>query len=141
MSASLKIRQLESKISDLQSQHQILLKERQQEIAVLFSTVDLAHLDDKILLGYLLFLKDKITTQDRMLEAWHDAGEKFLRRSKPKTRPEKGEEQAGNYPRPHAIQQAKDPRISSKKSVPPKQTPPPPATHQSAEKQTQSREV
>jgi len=84
MSASTKLRQLESKLSSLQNQHQILLKERQQEIAVLLSTIDLAHLDDKVLVGGLLFLKDKITNQDPIVEAWRDAGETFLQRTKPR---------------------------------------------------------
>ncbi len=60
MSASKQLRQLESRISDLQNQHQRLLKERQQEIAILLTAVDLAHLDDKILVGGLLFLKEKL---------------------------------------------------------------------------------
>ncbi|MBA3814376.1 MAG: hypothetical protein H0X26_07810 [Alphaproteobacteria bacterium] len=90
MGASVQLRQLESRISDLQNQHQRLHKERQQEIAILISTIDLAHLDDKTLVGGLLFLKEKITTQDptglALLEAWYAAGEKFQRRAKPQTR-------------------------------------------------------
>ena len=113
MSASIKMRQLESRISDLQTQHQVLLKERQQEIAILISVLDLAHLDDKTLLGGLLFLRDKITTQDPMVEAWHTAGEKFLRCSKPRT-----------Y---HQVPSGKN--ISSKQIAAPQ------TTHQSSQKQ------
>ena len=91
MSVSLKLRQLESKISALQSQHQNLLKDRQQEIAALITSLELAHVEDNILLGALLFLKDKISTQDppglALVEAWRDAGDRFLRRSKSKKHP------------------------------------------------------
>src|SRR5207247_1133377 len=97
------------KLSGLQNQHQILLRERQQEMAVLLSATDLADLDDKILVGGLLFLKDKITTQDPIVEAWRDAGEKFLRRTKPRT----------------------GPRVSSEKSISSKQTAAPQTTAQS----------
>jgi len=99
MSASTKLHQLESKISELQKQHQLLLKERQQEIAALISMVDLAQLDDKTLMGGLLFLKEKITTQNPMMETWHTAGEKFLRQYKLRTssfpQSQAGEKKAG----------------------------------------------
>ncbi len=84
MSVSLKLRQLESKISTLQTQHQNLLKDRQQEIAGLIISLDFAQVEDNILLGALLFLKNKIATQDPILEAWRSTGERFLRRSKSK---------------------------------------------------------
>ena len=84
MSVSLKLRQLESKISTLQSHHQALLKDRREEIAALITSLELAHVEDNILLGALLFLKDKVTTQDptgiALVEAWQDAGDRFLRR-------------------------------------------------------------
>ena len=85
MSVSQKLRQLESKISTLQSQHQNLLKDRQQEIAGLITSLDLAQVEDNILLGSLLFLKNKIATQDPILEAWRDAGDRFLRRKQKKS--------------------------------------------------------
>ena len=123
------MRQLESKISDLQTQYQRLLNQRQQEIAALLSAIDLAHLDDKTLMGGLLFLKGKITTQDSMVEVWRDAGEKFLRRSKSKSRPREGGEQAGAHP-----------QIPSENNAPPKQIAAPQTTPQSSQKQPQSRE-
>ena len=83
MNASLKISQIESKISELQSQKQHLLEERQKEIAVLIATLGLTSLEDKVLIGGLQFLKHKITTQDPIVEVWHAAGERFLRRFKP----------------------------------------------------------
>jgi cell division protein ZapA (FtsZ GTPase activity inhibitor) len=69
MNASTKLHQLESKISELQSQHRLLLKERQQEIAALLTMLDLSSVNDKILTGGLLFLKEKITTQSSIMEA------------------------------------------------------------------------
>lgn len=77
------LRQIESKISDLQKQHQHLLTQRQQDIASLITSLNLAHIDDQILIGGLMFLKDKITTQDPLAENWRDAGGRFLRRTKP----------------------------------------------------------
>ena len=71
---SLKLRQLDSKILTLQTQHKNLLKDRSQEIAVLITSLELAPIEDNILLGGLLFLKEKITTQDptglALVEAW-----------------------------------------------------------------------
>lgn len=82
MKASLKINQIESKISDLQSQKQRLLAERQKEIAALIAALDLAILEDKVLMGGLQFLKDKVTTKDPIVEDWQNAGERFLRHTK-----------------------------------------------------------
>jgi len=84
MSASLKLRQVESKISTLQNQCQHHLKQRQQEIANLIAVLELASLDDTILTGGLLFLKEKITTKDPVISSWHTAGERFCRRAKPR---------------------------------------------------------
>lgn len=124
MTASTKLHQLESKISDLQTQHQLLLKERQQEISILLSSVDLAHLEDKTLLGVLLFIRDKITTQDPILETWQDVGEKFLRRTKPKSHPREG-----------GKQKEERPQITSGNLTPSKQTAASQTTHQSPQKQ------
>jgi hypothetical protein len=87
MSVSLKLRQLESKISTLQIQHQNLLKDRQREIASLVTSLELAHVEDNLLIGSLLFLKNKISTQDPILETWRNTGDRFLRRSKSKKQP------------------------------------------------------
>lgn len=151
--------QLESKILDLQAQYQSLLTERQQETATLLSTVDLIHLDNTILLGGLLFLKEKTTSQDAtsksLVEAWRDAGEKFLRRTKPKTPPGKSGEQAGIFSHPRAKQEENllyphkqngaeqagaRPQIPSEKSPSSKQVTEPQATDQSPQKQPQSGE-
>jgi hypothetical protein len=147
---------LEAKISGLQAQYQRLLKERQQDITNLLSTVDFIHLDDHTLLGGLLFLKEKTTSQDiankSLMEAWRDAGEKFLRRTKQKTRshesakncphPREGGKQAGDFLPPRDAQQAGgSPRISSEQSPPPKQAISPQATTQLPQKHPQSREA
>ena len=78
------LNQIKSKISALQNQYQKLLIQRQQDIASLISTLDLAHVDDQLLLGGLIFLKEKITTHDSIMEEWRNAGERFLRTIKPK---------------------------------------------------------
>ncbi len=79
------MRQIESKISALQPRYQQLAKQRQEEIASLLTSLNLAALEDNTLLGGLLFLKDKVTTQDPMVGGWRDAGSRFLRRRKSKT--------------------------------------------------------
>jgi hypothetical protein len=84
MTASLKMRQLKSKIADLQNQYQHHLKQRQQDIASLITTLDLSSLEDNILIGGLLHLKDKITTEDSIVEGWRNDGDRFLRRRTPK---------------------------------------------------------
>ena len=84
MSASVKMRQLESKISDLQTQYQRLLPQRQQDIATLITFLDLASMEDAALVGGLMFVKSKVTTQDPIVEGWRNAGERFLRQTKSK---------------------------------------------------------
>lgn len=106
--------------------------------------IDLVHIDDSILVGGLLFFKDTTTSQDAanksLVEAWRDAGEKFLRRTKPKTRPGKSGEQTGKYPYPHkqnaAEQAGARPQIPSEKSPSPKKVREPQATDQSPKKQS-----
>ncbi len=73
---------IKAKISDLQLQYDSLLKQRQQDIAHLITTLDLASLEDQILVGGLLYIRDKTIAQDAVMEVWRDAGERFLRRPK-----------------------------------------------------------
>jgi|GEM_PF-2481693 len=82
MTASLKLRALSAKISELQAQQSDLLKKRNLDIAEDISRLNLAHLDHMKLMGGLLFLSEKITTDDPITEDWLKAGEKFLRRQK-----------------------------------------------------------
>ena len=82
MNASLKIQKFEAKISELQSQYQTLLQERQKEIVGLISKLNLTHVDNKTLMGGFLFLQNKITTQDSIVEDWFDAGSRFLRQTR-----------------------------------------------------------
>ncbi|MBT5389150.1 MAG: hypothetical protein HOL16_00325 [Alphaproteobacteria bacterium] len=82
MSASLKIHQVETKISDLKAKYQCLLGERQKEVSDLIANLNLVHIDNKTLMGGLIFLREKITTEDPIVEAWRDAGERFLRRTR-----------------------------------------------------------
>lgn len=79
---------IKAKISDLQLQYDSLLKQRQQDIAHLITTLDLASLEDQVLVGGLLYIRDKTIAQDTAMEVWRDAGERFLRRPKSqKSRP------------------------------------------------------
>ena len=76
------MQRLASKISDLQSLYEQQAKRRQEDIAHLLSWVDLTQLDDAVLMGAFLFIQNKITTQDPILEDWNDAGARFLRQPK-----------------------------------------------------------
>lgn len=84
MSVSIKLRQLESKLSILKVQHQHLLSERQKEVVALLGSIELTSMEDDILLGAFLFLKDKVTTQDPIVEDWQEAGRRFFRRTRQK---------------------------------------------------------
>lgn len=94
MSASMKrtcrrsaknMRQLASKISDLQSKYQQQAQRRQEDIVRLLSWVDLTPLDDSVLMGAFLFIQNKITNKDPILEDWNNIGARFLRQSKSTT--------------------------------------------------------
>jgi hypothetical protein len=91
MSASMKftrgrpsknMQRLASKISDLQSLYQQQSQRRQKEIIHLLSWVDLIQLDDAVLMGAFLFIQNKLTTKDPIVEDWNNAGIRFLRQSK-----------------------------------------------------------
>ncbi|MGC8483868.1 MAG: hypothetical protein ACP5OE_09535, partial [Thermodesulfobium sp.] len=56
--------QIKSKMLALQEEYQKLLTQRQRDIASLIATLDLAHIDDQLLIGGLMFLKEKITIKD-----------------------------------------------------------------------------
>ena len=91
MSASMKLargrpsknmQRLASKISDLQSLYQQQAQRRQEQIAALVSRVDLTSVDDPILMGAFLFIQNKLTTKDPIVEDWNNAGIRFLRQPK-----------------------------------------------------------
>ena len=92
MSASMKLARgrpaknmqlLASKISELQTLYQQQAQHRQEDIVHLLSWVDLTPVDDSILMGAFLFIQNKITIKDPILEDWNDAGTRFLRQPKP----------------------------------------------------------
>lgn len=144
MAASLKMRQLKSKISELQKHYQLLLKERQTDIAALIPMADLAHLDDKTLMGGFLFLKEKISTEDPIMEAWHVAGEKFLRQHKPKPQHDGRQCKAGkqeNYGHQSSKQAEARSRVSSQKSDTPHPNDPHQTTDQPAQEYPQPGEA
>jgi hypothetical protein len=91
MSASMKLahgrpsknmQRLASKISELQSLYQQQSQRRQEQIAALVSRVDLTSVNDPILMGAFLFIQNKLTTKDPIVEDWNNAGIRFLRQSK-----------------------------------------------------------
>lgn len=84
MAVSSKISQIESKIFQLQAKQQELLKQHLLGLADLISKTNLAQVDIKALTGGLLFLRDKITIHDPITEDWRIAGERFLRKHRPK---------------------------------------------------------
>ena len=84
MNASLKISQIESKISKLQAEQQELLKQHLLDVVDLMSKMDLTQIDVKVLSGGLLFLRDKVSTHDPIMEDWRQAGERFLRKHRTK---------------------------------------------------------
>jgi hypothetical protein len=86
MPASLKIRQLESKIIELKSLQDELVKKRNLVIAQQLSNLNLAHQNHKKLMGALLFINDKLSANDLITEDWFKAGDNFLRRKKTKSR-------------------------------------------------------
>jgi hypothetical protein len=77
------MQRLATKISDLQSLYQQQAQRRQEQIVALVSRVDLTFVDDPILMGAFLFIQNKLTTKDPMVEDWNVAGMRFLRQSKP----------------------------------------------------------
>ena len=91
MSASIKLargratknmQRLASRISDLQSLYQQQAQRRQEDIVHLLSWVDLTQLDDALLMGAFLFIQNKLTTKDPIVEDWNDTGLRFLRQPK-----------------------------------------------------------
>jgi len=101
--------QIKAKVTVFQQQYDHLLQQRQQDIAKLISTLDLATLEDQTLVGALLFIKDQVSAQDKMLEVWQDAGERFLRRSKSKKNSSSQQTQA-SPPKAQSSQKSSNPR-------------------------------
>ena len=76
------MQQIASKISGLQALYQQQAQRRQEQIATLLSRVDLTSVDDSILMGAFLFIHNKITTKDPIVEDWQNTGARFLRQPK-----------------------------------------------------------
>ena len=76
------MQRLASKISDLQSLYKQQSQRRQKEIIHLLSWVDLTQLDDAVLMGAFLFIQNKITTKDPIVDDWNATGARFLRQQK-----------------------------------------------------------
>lgn len=84
MTASLKLRKLESKISALRAQQDQLLQQQANDIARIILRLELGHGEISTLAGCLLMFRDKVNNNAPELEGWRQAGEKFLRVGKAK---------------------------------------------------------
>lgn len=84
MTASFKLRKLESKISALRWQQDQLLQQQANHIAKIILRLELAHGEISTISGCLLMLRDKMRANAPELEGWRLAGEKFLRVGKAK---------------------------------------------------------
>lgn len=84
MTASLKLRKLESKISVLRAQQDQLLQQQANHIAKIILRLELGHGEISTLTGCLLMFRDKMNNNAPELEGWRQAGEKFLRVGKAK---------------------------------------------------------
>lgn len=79
MPASLKMLQLKKKIAQLETTYQSLLQDRADELSQYICALGLDDVDDKTLIGGLLFIKQKIMNADEIKEDWQAAGTRFLR--------------------------------------------------------------
>lgn len=84
MTASLKLRKLESKISALRAQQDQLLQQQVNDIAKIILRLELCHGEISTLVGCLLMFRDKVNNNAPELGGWRHAGEKFLRVGKTK---------------------------------------------------------
>ncbi|KKB96216.1 hypothetical protein SZ25_00698 [Candidatus Arcanobacter lacustris] len=78
-----KIIDLEEKIKKLTQEKKDLENKRNIEVANLISKVGINDIEDELLVGALVSMKESIVNKDKVIEVWLDAGRKFLKR-KPK---------------------------------------------------------
>jgi seryl-tRNA synthetase len=78
-----KIIDLEEKIKKLTQEKKDLENKRNIEVASLIAKVGINDIDDELLVGALVSIKESITNKNPVLEVWLEAGRKFLKR-KPK---------------------------------------------------------
>ncbi|MEY3238040.1 MAG: hypothetical protein RI883_2141 [Bacteroidota bacterium] len=75
-----KISDLQVKIKKLEETKAQLEATRNSEIAAIITRLDLSSIDDEVLTGGLLHLKELLQTSDKQQEEWRASGRKFLRR-------------------------------------------------------------
>ena len=75
-----KLHDIQTKIKKLQQVKNSIQEKRSAEIVKLISRIGLDEIDDSVLAGALLFLRDKLSEDAKMKEEWLAAGMKFLRR-------------------------------------------------------------
>ena len=78
-----KLSNIEDKIQKLQDERERIKLKRSADITKIIHRINIDHIDDSILVGALLYLKDKIETDQKLEEEWLAAGRKFLRRKQP----------------------------------------------------------
>lgn len=79
------LQKIERQKEILEETRQKFLKERLPEITSLLQKLDVASVDDSVLTGVLLFMKEKISQKDPLLDEWRKNGEKYFRKKRKKT--------------------------------------------------------
>lgn len=75
-----KIEELKEKIQKDLEKIKELESIRNNEIAKLITRINLNNIEDEILVGSLLYIKDQFSTNYKLKEEWLEAGRKFLKR-------------------------------------------------------------
>lgn len=78
MIISTKILTLETKIKKLQQQQKFLKQKENNKLINFLFDLNIDNIDDNILVGALLHIKQKIKNNDKIIHEWINAGEKAL---------------------------------------------------------------
>ena len=81
-----KIQKMEAQMRDLKSDYEKALNARLEKITPLLKEMKLAHMEEAILVGAFLDIKEKSLLNDPALETWKKNGQKVLKNSKRKSR-------------------------------------------------------
>lgn len=74
-----KLSQIDTRIQKLMAEKNELVKNRSQEIAELITTINLTLIDEHVLVGALLSLKEDVINNTSNIEIWRQMGAKFFR--------------------------------------------------------------
>jgi len=86
MTSLQKIQKMEAQMRDLKSEYEKAIDGRLENIASLLKETGVAHMEDDLIVGALLFLKEKALSKDPLTETWKKNGQKYLKTSKRKSR-------------------------------------------------------